>query len=85
MYFFSKGIDFRYYLIYTLVVHWVLPKIKGRCTMVKGRPKQENSKTKVLSIKIQQTLLDETKDYANKKNMSVGEVVRLALEKLIHK
>ncbi|WP_282195198.1 hypothetical protein [Thomasclavelia cocleata] len=53
--------------------------------MVKGRPKQENSKTKVLSIKIQQTLLDETKDYANKKNMSVGEVVRLALEKLIHK
>ena len=53
--------------------------------MTKGRPKQEDSKTKVLSIKIQQTLLDETKEYANKQKMSVGEVVRLALEKLIKK
>ena len=53
--------------------------------MTKGRPKKENSKTKVLSIKIQQTLLDETKEYANRKKVSVGEVVRLALENFIKK
>lgn len=53
--------------------------------MVKGRPKQDDSKTKVLSIKIQQTLLDKTKEYASQKNISVGEVVRRALENLVNK
>lgn len=52
--------------------------------MVKGRPKQDNPKTRVLSIKIQQTLLDETKEYAKNRKMSVGEVVRLALDNLIN-
>lgn len=53
--------------------------------MVKGRPKQEDSKTRVLSVKIQQTLLDKTKEYAKNQNVSVGEVVRKALENLIDK
>lgn len=53
--------------------------------MVKGRPKKDDSKTKVLSVKIQQSLLDKTKEYAKNKKMSVGEVVRLALESLIDK
>lgn len=51
--------------------------------MVIGRPKKDNSKTNVLSVKIQRTLLDETKSFAKKQNKSVGEVVRCALEEYL--
>lgn len=53
--------------------------------MVMGRPKKDDPKTKSLNVKIQQSLLDKTKKYAHERNMSIGEVVRLALEKLFEK
>lgn len=48
-----------------------------------GRPKSENSKKRILSIRTDDSLFEKICDYARKHNMTVTEVVLAGLEKIL--
>ena len=48
-----------------------------------GRPKAENSKKRILSIRTDDSLFEKICDYARKHNMTVTEVVLAGLEKIL--
>ena len=50
-----------------------------------GRPKVENANTIVKSVKLNKKLIDEVNQFAKKKGLSFGEVVRLALKEYLEK
>ena len=50
-----------------------------------GRPKSENSKKKVLSVRVEDSMYEQICDYAKKHNMTVTEVVLESLERLFGK
>ena len=50
-----------------------------------GRPRMENANTIVKSVKLNKQLIDEVNQYAQKKGLSFGKVVRLALEEYLKK
>lgn len=50
-----------------------------------GRPKSENSKKKVLSVRVEDSMYEQICVYAQKHNMTVTEVVLESLERLFGK
>ena len=50
-----------------------------------GRPKSENSKKKVLSVRVEDSMYEQICAYAQKHNMTVTEVVLESLERLLEK
>ena len=50
-----------------------------------GRPKSENVKKKVLSVRVEDSMYARICDYAQKHNMTVTEVVLESLERLFKK
>lgn len=48
-----------------------------------GRPKSENSKKRILSIRTDDSLFEKICDYARKHNMTVTEVVLAGLERIL--
>jgi len=48
-----------------------------------GRPKSENSKKKVLSVRVEDSMYQHICDYADKHQLTVTEVVLLGLEKIL--
>ena len=50
-----------------------------------GRPKSENSKKKILSVRVEDSLYNRICDYARQHNMTVTEVVLESLERLFKK
>ncbi|MCD8181387.1 MAG: hypothetical protein LUF26_07915 [Firmicutes bacterium] len=50
-----------------------------------GRPKSDNPKKKVLSVRVEDALYERICDYADQNNMTVTEVVLESLEKLLNK
>ena len=50
-----------------------------------GRPKSENSKKKVLSVRVGDSMYEQICAYAKKHNMTVTEVVLESLERLFGK
>lgn len=50
-----------------------------------GRPKSDNPKKKVLSVRVEDALYERICDYADRNNMTVTEVVLEGLERLLNK
>lgn len=50
-----------------------------------GRPKSENSKKKVLSVRVEDFMYQRICDYAAQHQLTVTEVVLLGLEKVLSK
>jgi len=50
-----------------------------------GRPKLENSKKKILSIRVEDSLYERLCAYAHQYNLTVTEVVLQGLEKILSK
>ena len=74
------GIDFLSYENYNVDVEEI------RTGMAKiGRPKSENVKKKVLSIRVEDSMYKCICDYANKHKMTVTEVVLQGLEKVLNR
>jgi len=48
-----------------------------------GRPKSDNSKKKILSIRADDSLFEKICDYARKHNMTLTEVVLAGLERIL--